>query len=592
MNPHSNKTAVRAGTVLGFLAMAAIGWKMADQPEKKAATAPQEETANVTKRPARVARKSGPPEAVRQRMASIRAIASPADRLRATIDLANHLPVSEIAAWMEGRWFNTGAGFDLTLFNKILTERWSKEDPEGLLLWRLKNNSGESGKMIASWAATDPERVLAFFKEHPDKELQLRSLAEIAKKNPAFALQCLRDLPPGSASENGMGGYYNRQVLAELAKSSPAALEAALASLPTRMRNQAESILIGQRLQTSFDAEFSKLLERPDGWKIFSESLTNGKEMKENLFNQLANLPAGWKSSLASNSYSAIDSSNATQWWNADLEGLGFTAKDAKRIRSTALSRIASKQPEEALKLMGGAGLDSDSRRNVIVNMFINLRGNPEKAESLIALLGSEEEKQTARQYLPANQISETAQKIETPTDWLEKVGSADLKSGNSYQYLRTLREWDSEKIADLGNQFRSMPDDAKKQVAQVIASNSDYSGNLGPALVGDAIRYLVAQPAAAGNNPQSSSRDPIAQASQFAVNWSKKDPEAASQWVQTLPSGDAKLWAQKNLAANWSQYDPEAVDQWIKTLPADSRSEVEKFIKHDSKVEEPEPEG
>jgi predicted Zn-dependent protease len=109
---------------------------------------------------------------------------------------------------------------------------------------------------------------------------------------------------------------------------------------------------------------------------------------------------------------------------------------------------------------------------------------------------------------------------------------------------------------------------------------------------VGDAIRYLVAQPAAAGNNPQNSSKDPIAQASQFAVNWSKKDPEAASQWVQTLPSGDAKLWAQKNLAANWSQYNPEAVDQWIKTLPAASRGEVEKFIKHDSKVEEPEPEG
>jgi hypothetical protein len=63
MNPLSNKTAVRAGTLLGFLAMAAIGWKMAGQPEKQA-TAPQEETDNVTKRPPRIARKSGPPEAL------------------------------------------------------------------------------------------------------------------------------------------------------------------------------------------------------------------------------------------------------------------------------------------------------------------------------------------------------------------------------------------------------------------------------------------------------------------------------------------------------------------------------------------------
>jgi hypothetical protein len=81
-------------------------------------------------------------------------------------------------------------------------------------------------------------------------------------------------------------------------------------------------------------------------------------------------------------------------------------------------------------------------------------------------------------------------------------------------------------------------------------------------------------------------------QASQFAVNWSKIDPEAASQWVQSLPAGDAKLWAQKNLAANWTQHDPEAVDQWIKTLPAESRGEVEKFMQTHDKVDEPEPEG
>ena len=526
-------------------------------------------------------------------MASLRAIASPEDRLRATIDLAYHLPASEITAWMEGRWFNTGAGFDLTLFNKILTERWAKEDPEGLLLFRLKNNSSESGKMIATWAENDPERVIAFFKEHPNKEMQLRSLAEIAKKNPAFALQCLRDLPPSSASDNGMAGYYNRQVLAELAKSSPAALDAALASLPKSLRGQAEAVLIGQRLQTSFDDEFHKLLERPDGWKIFSESLGNGKELKDKFFAQLANLPAGWKSSLASSSYSAIDTSNATQWWNADLEGLGFTDKDAKRIRATALSRMASKQPEEAIKLMGSAGFDENNRRNLIVNIFNNLGNNPEKAESLIAMLGSEEEKKMARAYLPqSSNPSAEPTKIESPTDWLEKVGTADLKSGNSYQYLSMLREWDTDKIAELGTQFRSLPDEKKKQAAQVIASSGEYSGNLNQALVGDAIRYLTAQPKDPEGGDQNNSFDPVLHASRFAVNLSKKDPEAASQWVQTLPAGDAKVWAQKNLAANWAQYDPDAADQWIKSLPADSRGEVEKFMKHDSKADESEPEG
>jgi hypothetical protein len=109
-----------------------------------------------------------------------------------------------------------------------------------------------------------------------------------------------------------MDGYYKRQVLEEMAKSSPATLEAALEPFPPGMRNLAELLLIGQRLQTSFDSEFPKLMERPDGWKILSDSLSNDKGLKDKSIEQLANLPAGWKSSLASSSYNAIDSTNAS----------------------------------------------------------------------------------------------------------------------------------------------------------------------------------------------------------------------------------------------------------------------------------------
>ena len=583
MNPLPNHPAARAGAALGFLAMTIVGWKMADQPPPSAVQQ-AETTAKAANRPTRSVRRSGPPDAVRQRMASLKAISSPADRMRATIDFATNLPVSEIAAWMDGRWFNTGEGFDLTLFNKILTERWKKEDPEGMLAWSMKNNSGRASELLASWAEKDPQRVIAYFKEHPNKEMQLQALAQMAKKNPAFALQCLQEMPSG-ISENGMGDYYHRQVLTELAKSSPAALEAALAGMPPSLRNRAESILIGQRLQTSFSTEFQKLLDRPDGLKLFSDNLSNGEGMGDKVFSQLQNLPAEWKRSLASNAYSAIDSSNATKWWNADLEGLGFSDKDAKRIRQVALSRIARNQPEEAIKLMASGDFDANNRQNVISNIFSNLSGNAEKlakAETLIALLGSEEEKQQARNMLATNSDTRSEQKIEKPADWLEKVGSTDLKSGGAYQYFSMLRQWEPEKIADLGNQFRSMPDDRKKQVAQAIAGNSGYSQYLGTALVGDAIRYLVTQPAAPAGEKQNQNRsvDPLAQASQFAVNWSKTDPTAAGVWVQSLPSGDARLWAQKNLAANWAQYDPQEAAQWVKSLPATERTEVQKYMK------------
>lgn len=579
-----NKPAARAAAALGFMAMTVLGWKMADQPPPQLDPQP-ETTAKAANRPTRHVRKSGPPEAVRQRVAAIRALGTPEERMRATIELAHSLPVSEIEAWMQGRWFITGQGFELSLFNKILTERWNKEDPEGLLTWKLKNNSGRTGEMLAAWAGKNPERVVAYFKDHLTKDQQLLALPEIAKKNPAFALQCLRDLPSGGLSENGMASYYTRQVLVELAKSSPADLQAALAAMPAGLKSQAESVLIGQRLQTSFNDEFHQLLERPDGWKILSANFSNIKGLGDKVFAQLADLPAAWKSSLASDPYDLIDASNANKWWDADLESMGFSDSDAKRIRMTALSRIASKQPEQALKLMG-ANFDASARSSVISNIFENLQGKPEKAEALLALLGSDEEKQQARAILDANNQSESSQKIEKPADWLEKVATIDLKSGNSSQYLSMLRAWDPDKIADLGNQFRAMPDVQKRQVALVIAGNSGYALNMGPVLVGDAIRYLVAQPTVSeaerqGLSPDPfASNDPISQASNFAVNWSKTDPTAAGTWVQSLPAGDAKLWAQKNLAANWAQYDPKEAARWVKSLPAAERGKVENFMK------------
>lgn len=582
MKPFPNNPAVLAGAALGFLTTAVIGWKVGERPKAETPVAVQEEpAAKSTSRPTRSSRnRSGMPEAVKQRVASIRALASPDDRMRATIELANKLPVSEIAKWMDGRWFVTGSGYDVSLFNKILNERWEKEDPEGLLAWKMKKNSYSVSETLAAWAETDPQKVTTFFKEHPDRDLQLRSLAAIAKKNPEFALQCLRDMPGGS-SRNGMTGYYNRQALEEIAKASPAVLEAALATLPASLKNQAESILIGKRLETSFDTEFSKLLERPDGWKVFSDNLSNGKGMKEKLFDQLANLPASWKSSMASNPYNLMDSSNAMKWWHADLEGLGFTEKDAKRIRAQALGRIASKQPEEALKMMGEANLDSNSRRNIIANLFSNLRGdNADKAETLIAQLGTDEEKDQARQYISNSSDSNNEEKLDNPTDWLAKVGTIDPKNGSHYQYVHMLRQWDSAKLAELGNQFRSMPDDKKMAVAQVLAASSDYSASINSTLVGDAIHYLVSQPPAQTDKERLGSRDPIARASQYAVRLAGRDAGAASQWVQSLPSGEARLWAQKNLGANWSQFDPDAAEQWLKTLPASERTQVEEFIK------------
>jgi hypothetical protein len=584
MNPIPKNPAARAGAALGFLAMAVLGWKIAGQPQAvPAAQVEQPGNAAKTKeRPDRSSRRGGAPEAVRQRMAGLRAIGSTGDRMRATIELANTLPASEIGAWLDGRWFDTGRGFDVTLFNKILKERWEREDPEGLVLWSLKNNSSQASSTLAKWAETDPQRVFSFFKEHPNRDLELQTLSVIAKKNPAMALQALKDMKPVGNSRSGMSSYYLTQLVQQLAETSPAALESAIDSLPASMQTTAESALIGQKLKTSFTAEIEKLWARPDGWKIFEAALNNSNGMGEQIFAHLANMPAAWRASIASNSYSMIGDSDPEKWAKADLEGMGFTAEQASGIHAMALTKFGYKNPEAALKLMAGMELSDNNRQNMLGNVFRNFRGGAEKAEALLALLGSEEDKQAARSAMAQNSNASVS-KVETPDDWLEKIGTTDPFSGGTYLYLSMLRQWDQQKITDLGSKFQSMPDEQKQQVALILTRNSSSEDKLKP-LQADALRYLIANPVEPKEGQQNQQSRTTDQASEFAVNWAKSDPAAAGDWVRSLPAGEARQWAQKNLAANWAQYDPEATEQWINSLPAEDRPPVKEFIKKSAK--------
>lgn len=579
MIPFPKTPAGRAGVALGFIAMAVVGWKVADSPQAPnvGTEVPTADLAKPAKRLDRGFRRGGAPEAVRQQMAGLRAMTSPGDRMRATIELATTLPTSEIAAWLDGRWFDTGRGFDVTLFNDILKERWAREDPEGLVLWGLKGNPSQASNTLAEWAESDPQRMFDFFKEHPNRDLELQTLTLVAKKNPAVALQALLDMPPDGGSRNGMSGYYIGQLLRELAGNSPEALESALDSLPVSLQTTAEAALIGAKLKTSFTTEIEKLWARPDGWRIFETVLNNDSDgMGDQILAHLADMPAAWRTSIASDAYSIIGDSDPEKWCRLDFEGMGFTAEHASQIRSMAMTKFGYENPEAAIKLMAEMDLDESVRHIMLRNLFDNLQSGAEKTEALLARLGSEEDKKVATEALARNS-STTLSKIETPADWIEKASATDPDSGGIYQNLSALRQWDQEKIDDLRARFQSMPDGTKQKIAMILAKNNGDAGNLDP-LQADALRYLIANPVEPEDGR--SQRFQITEAaSEFAVKWLQSDLAAAGDWVRGLPAGEARQWAQKNFAANLAQYDPEATEQWIDSLPSDDRAPVRDFI-------------
>ena len=377
-------------------------------------------------------------------------------------------------------------------------------------------------------------------------------------------------------SQQGM--VYSSSLLAKLAEKSPAALEAALASLPPRLKQQAESALSGERLKTSFTTEIRALWDRPDGWKIFENNIQRSDGMGGKIFDELANIPPAWRAQLASNAYYFIDNTNPQKWLDADLAGYGFSDSQVKNIRESAFSKMGYRQPELAIKRLDEFTDSPESRQRAISNIMSYASGEPEKTAALIALLGNEEDRKTAQGFADARNGDSSETKIEKPADWLDKLGSLDPKSGSPYSYLRMLEQWDAGKIAELSAGFKNLADDKKLAVARALASNMDYA-NTGSTLTGDAVRYMVTNPAPDSSESGNSGNDPVRASSAYVVHLATKDPVAASEWVQTLPAGDAKLWAQKNLATNWVQYDPKAVDQWVKSLPSADRAEVTKHL-------------
>jgi len=578
MKPGAISFPMLAGGFCGFAAAAAIGWSLAgDPPAATSSAAGSPAVTTKSDRSNRPSRLSPAAAAAGKRLASVRAASSPEARMRATIDLANSLPVSEFGAWMDGGYFNLRGGAELTLFSKILMERWMKEDPEGLVEWSMKNQTYQSQQILSEWSNKEPQRVIDFFKKHPDTAVEIRLLGGMAKNHPDLALRRFQEL--AGEGIQSKGSHYIGVLMNSLAEKSPAALTAAIASLPPALQFQAETALSGQRLKTSFATEIRALWELPNGWKMFERSAQQDRKMAAGVFDELANLPPAWKSSLVSSSYNFIEMSTAEKWLDADLTGYGFTPEQEKSLKQNALNQMDRGKPEEVFKRMAELDLDEDDRRNVISNAIGYNSQSPEKAEALIALLGTDKDRELARSILKQFTHDEEEATPDKPDEWLERVGALDPKQSGGYSLMNAIQSWEPGKVAELKAQFGKMPDEKKHVVAQIMATGLNF-GNGNSELRGEAIRYLVSK---AGSLPEGKPEDSdtsiIASSSGYAVHLANEDPVAAAEWVRTLPAGESKSWAEKNLASNWAQYDPKAVEQWLKTLPPASRDEVKKFM-------------
>lgn len=556
-----------------FPLMAVIGWNLGADVARP--NVPADGGISSLHRRIRVARDSM--EEFARHLAPIRAARTPEDRMRATMNLANTLPVEGFASWIDGGRFSPRDGMDLMLFTNLLKERWQNEAPESFSLWAMKHDNGDDENLRATWARSEPERLLALFKKHHDDLLEIRVLSQIAEFHPDLALRRFQEML--AAGLPGESGGYIGDLMDKLSRSSPKALEAALDSLPMDrgVRFEAESHLIGQKMLTSFTDEIDKLRERPDGLKLLLSILDrddNDASRSLDLIDELGKFPESWRRDLVECGHHFMSSRCAMKWFTADLEGHGFDGKEASKVRLSALGFMPA---EEALQQMTSIDLSTEDRRKVLGRIFRSLGDSEDEYHSMLSMLASDEDRDFInKSFQPLKATIPNAPSIETPSEWL---AAFEKDSGSFENQIWVIRQWDPEKIDILTQQFDNLPSVRKIKLATALMVNGRSP------LLGNATAYLIGQPwdatqlreAYSFNQPEEATSEELKAelASDYVFGMAEEDPEGAGRWISALPEGIPKLWAVRNLHTLWKEYDPAAADDWMKSLPVATQNQV-----------------
>lgn len=541
-------------------------------------TAKQE--SNITPKPSKIPRKptgrSGMPADVAAHLARIDTGKTPEDRLRATIHLAQTLPIGDLARWYDAEWFEGREDMQSHLFLRIIRARWLEADPAGLMDHTIRNDSEGRAEVATAWALRDPGEMIGYLAGLRNTAVQTELILQIgetiAKADPQLALQKIARF---NSLLDPRQTYSLSSMINELARSSPDLLEAQYHAWPAALRKQAREMLARENLKRDFAGTVSKLSNTTDGKRAFMEALQNDGDLMKAAVADFDSLPKGWLAEAAATMPYHLIRDDPQRWLEMDLSEMDFSPEQAKRLRNAAISQIPSKDPEKAMAMLATGGMDEEQRGTLLQAIAANMARDKEKGEAWIASLTNEADIEIAEKTL-ASHLQHQAGKDPSPSELLASLAE---KSGVlGWNQANTTGKWNADEIDSVSKEFGALPEEQKNQVARQFANTRHHQ--VPAKLRAEAVSYLLEQPAEERPKGREGEWNPLlASASMLATSWGDEDPQAASRWVGSLPSGEERLWAAKNLAARWADYEPEAARRWASSLPADEREQVEQYL-------------
>ena len=226
---------------------------------------------------------------------------------------------------------------------------------------------------------------------------------------------------------------------------------------------------------------------------------------------------------------------------------------------------------EAGLKLVAqGDWLPFQARTKIAETLVLRWKDDPDAARQWVAGLQGElravgEKSLTQLQAEMAR--AQQTKPLETPAAVMQA-----LESGTVSGLPRNEVEWTATETTDAVRLASKLAPD---QAARFLSSIQNEDDCLPSPVAGAILSRALATPVTADANPEQLERERTRAACRLAAQWAITEPSQAAAWVETLPTGEARLWAAKNVAMQWNQYSTPEVRAWAAKLPEAERKAV-----------------
>ena len=397
---------------------AGLGWVAGDR--EKPESHPSSEITSQGKSAERLPTLRGRavPAEIEERLRTLRAATTPQDRLRAMTELANSIPVSELAAWYEAGWIERRETMESLQFYHITRQRWLTEDGAGMMDHYLKKDRAGVSDLALDWGKVDPAAAFGFgeaLTDESDRSTLMGSIAAAASEvHPEIALKALaRYNPPRSGTSWGIDS-----IIDSVAKADPELLRREIANLPANLARGAKRALATERLKTDFAAGVAAFAVEKDGKQQFISAIQSSMELTKQMLERPGDLPEGWLADLLAGNNVSLVGRDPKRWLELDLESLGLPEERVKAVQNYALGRTLYSHPERLHEILSAGNLSPEARNQAIHSAVASLGTHDRaKAAELIAQLADPAEKAFAQARLDETQEREEMPFLRTPEE-------------------------------------------------------------------------------------------------------------------------------------------------------------------------------